>query len=145
MLSTGRHASAALNTGHTSERCWLSIDAEGTATPTHFAMICVVEHLDFFPDDVADPLWDADHPAWMVPLDSLPLRKDTRQALRAWSRRWAVGVDRTIWAGAVEAGMSDRASDPVSCDEWELAEREGRGLFERVKAELGPGWTVDGR
>ncbi len=39
--------------------------------------------------------------------------------------------------------MSDRAPDPVSCDEWELAEREGRGLFERVEAELGPGWSVD--
>ena len=111
--------------------------------PARSEMICVVKHLDFFPDDVADPLWDPDNPACMVSLDSLPLREDTRQALRAWSRRWAILVDRTIVARAVEAGMSDRAPDPVSCDDWELAEREGRGLFERVKAELGPGWTVD--
>lgn len=106
-------------------------------------MICVVKHLDFFPDDVADPLWDRDNPACMVSLDSLPLREDTRQAVRAWSRRWAILVDRTIWARAVEDGVSDGAPDPVSRDEWELAEREGRGFFERVKAELGPGWTVD--
>jgi hypothetical protein len=102
-----------------------------------------VRHLDFFTDDVADPLWDAGNPACMVLLDSLPLRDDTRHALRAWSRRWAILVDRTVWARAVEASVSDRPPDPVSRDEWEFAVREGRGLFERVKAELGPSWTVN--
>jgi hypothetical protein len=59
-------------------------------------MISNVKRLKFFPDDRADPLWDADKPGFMVNLDSLPLR-----------------------------------------------EREGRELFERIKSELGPDWSVE--
>lgn len=76
-------------------------------------------------------------------LDYLPLRDHTRADLRAWCRRWALLVDRSIWAQAVEDGMSTRPPNPVSREEWNLAEREGHELFERLKAELGPDWSVE--
>jgi hypothetical protein len=31
----------------------------------------------------------------------------------------------------------------VSHEEWNLAERDGRELFERVKAELGGDWSIE--
>jgi hypothetical protein len=79
----------------------------------------------------------------MVNLDHLPLRDDTRKALRSWRDQWTALVDRTIWARAFEDGMSDRTPDPVSPEEWNLAERDGRELFERAKTELGPDWSVE--
>jgi hypothetical protein len=102
----------------------------------------VVKRLRFFPDDMADPLWDADS-GGMVDLDYLPLRDDTRKALRSWRDQWVVLVDRSIWAQAFAQGMSDRTPDPVSREEWTRAERDGRELFERVKADLGADWSVE--
>jgi hypothetical protein len=102
-----------------------------------------VKRLKFSPDDVADPLWHADKPGFNANLDYLPLRDDTRKALRSWAERWALLTDRLIWARAFRDGMSDRPVDPVSREEWARAEREGRELFERVKAELGPDWSVE--
>jgi hypothetical protein len=102
-----------------------------------------VNRLRFHPDDVADSLWEGDRPGFNVNLDYLPLHDDTRKALRSWSERWALLLDRSIWAQAVEDGMATGTSDPVSREEWDLAEREGRELFERVKADLGPDWSVE--
>ena len=42
----------------------------------------MVKRLRFFPDDMADPFWDADS-GGTVDLDYLPLRDDTRKALRS--------------------------------------------------------------
>jgi hypothetical protein len=39
--------------------------------------------------------------------------------------------------------MSDRTPNPVSSEEWDLAERAGRKLFERMRDELGPDWSVE--
>lgn len=101
-----------------------------------------MNRLEFFPDDVADPVWEAAS-GRMIPLEALPLHHDTREALRAWVRRWALLQDRTISAHAFGAGVSDRTPDPVSQEEWDAAERDGRDLFERLKRDLGPGWSVD--
>ncbi len=101
-----------------------------------------MRRLKFFPDDGPDPLWDADT-GFMVNLDGLPLREETRCALRSWCRRWALLLDRSICAEAFRCGMSRRATEPVSGEEWELAERDGLQLFERVKAELGSEWSVE--
>jgi hypothetical protein len=73
----------------------------------------------------------------------MPLHDDTRKALRSWAERWALLTDRLIWVRAFTDGMSDPPVDPVSREEWDRAEREGRELFERVKAELGPVWSVE--
>ena len=102
----------------------------------------MVKRLRFFPDDMADPFWDADS-GGTVALDYLPLRDDTRKALRSWRDQWVVLVDRSIWAQAFKDGMSDRTPDPVSHEEWNLAERGGRELFERVQAELGGNWRIE--
>jgi hypothetical protein len=106
-------------------------------------MIPDVKRLKFYPDHTADPLWDADKPGFNVNLDSMPLRDDTRKAVRSWSGRWAILTDRTIWARAIEDGMMNGTPDPVSRAEWDLAEHEGRELFERIKAELGPDWSIE--
>jgi hypothetical protein len=102
-----------------------------------------VKRLRFFPDDVADPIWEADSPGVNVNIDYLPLRDDTRNAVRSWCRRWTHLVDRLIWTQAFADGMSDKTPDPVSREEWDLAERDGRVLLERVKADLGPDWSVE--
>ena len=102
-----------------------------------------MKRLTFYPDDAADPLWDADSPECHVSLDSLELRDDTRQAIRSWCRRWAILTDRTVWARAIEDGMADGTPNPVSRNEWDIAEREGRELFERIRSELGPDWSVE--
>ncbi len=101
-----------------------------------------MRRLKFFPDDGADPLWDADT-GFMVNLDGLPLRDDTRVALRSWCRQWAVLLDRSIWAEGFRREMSQETPEPVSREQWDLAERDGLRLFERVKAELGPEWSVE--
>jgi hypothetical protein len=79
----------------------------------------------------------------MVNLDDLPLRDDTRRAVRSWCQEWAKLVDRSIWAQAFKNAMSERTIDPVSREESNVAERDGRDLFERVKADLGPDWSVE--
>jgi hypothetical protein len=100
-----------------------------------------MKRLLFCPDDEADPLWDQD--GANVSLDYLPLRVDTRRAVRSWCRGWARLVDRWIWDQAVRDGMSDRPVEPVSPEEWDDSEREARQLFERMKGELGPDWSVE--
>jgi hypothetical protein len=101
-----------------------------------------VRRLKFFPADGADPLWNADT-GFRVNLDGLPLRDDTRVALRSWCSRWAILLDRSISAEAVWCGTSHKTPQPISREQWELAEREGLQLFERVQAELGPEWSVE--
>lgn len=92
-----------------------------------------MKRLRFFPDGSADPLWDADT-GGVVNLDCLPLRDETRKDLRSWCKQWADLVDRSIWAQGFKDGMSVRTADPVSREEWNRAERDGRELFERAKA-----------
>jgi len=71
-----------------------------------------VKRLRFFPDDIADPVWEPDRPGFNVNLDHLPLHDDTRAALRAWCRQWALLVDRAIWAEAFKDGMSSQSKRP---------------------------------
>jgi hypothetical protein len=58
-----------------------------------------VRRLKFYPDDTADPVWDAETGSH-VDIDWLPLDRDVRAALRAWAQAWGVLLDRMICASS---------------------------------------------
>ena len=101
-----------------------------------------MKRLRFFPDYGADPVWDGSDGA-MVDLDGLPVRSETRQALRAWRARWETLAWQQMRADDLEAGMSDQPAVPVADDQWSEVEREGQLLCAQLQQELGPDWIVD--
>lgn len=78
--------------------------------------------LDFYCDHGAQvPLWIMG--SGMAIADSLPVTDDLRQDLLAFQRRWEAGEDD------FEVGRAEY-------------DGTGRALVDRVRSELGPGWSI---
>jgi hypothetical protein len=105
-------------------------------------MMIGVRQVSFFPDYSADPVWDRATGA-IINLDGLPARPTTRLALRAWRQRWEVPASQQMRADDVEAGMANKAADPVANDKWGEIEREGQQLCAQLQRELSPEWSVE--
>jgi hypothetical protein len=101
--------------------------------------------LRFSPDYGADPIWRADQPGFMVRLDSLPIRPDTREACREWARRWEDLARRQMDAQAAQDGvmLEPREAEFPSEEEWRAAESEGRQIYEQLRDDLGDGWSLE--
>jgi hypothetical protein len=100
-----------------------------------------MERLRLFPDfGGADPLWAADGVG--ISLDTLPLRRATKAALRDWCAEWEPLARQQMDAEDFAAGMTDRAVDPVSDETWRAIEVEGRRLCAQVQRELGDQWEI---
>lgn len=101
--------------------------------------------LRFSPDYGADPIWRADEPGFMVRLDSLPIRPETREACREWARRWEDLAWRQMDAQDAQAGvmLEPREAELPSEEEWRAAESEGRQIYEQLRDDLGDGWNLE--
>jgi hypothetical protein len=96
----------------------------------------------FFPDYGADPLWEAHGWGGMVSLDGLPVREGTRRDVREWARRWEQMATQEMAADASAAGMVETRAEPVSPQEWDDLERDGRAVWLRLRDDLGDEWVV---
>jgi hypothetical protein len=100
-----------------------------------------VHRLLFFPDYLADPVWEADG-GGMVSLDDLPVGTDVRASVRAWSKRWEQLAKRDMAVEDSAAGTGSEVVERVSQAEWEVLERGGRQAWQQLQAELGDGFLV---
>jgi hypothetical protein len=96
----------------------------------------------FFPDWGADPVWAADSLSGMVRLDDLPLRAQTRDEAREWTRRWERLAEQDMAADAFVAGMQLAPAESVSTEEWDAHQRDGREVWQRVRIDLGEEWLL---
>jgi hypothetical protein len=78
----------------------------------------------------------------MVNLDAIPVRQETRRAVREWARRWEHTANRQMSAEDSEAGVTRAAAEPVPQHEWDALERDGRAVWIRLCDDLGDEWTV---
>jgi hypothetical protein len=101
-----------------------------------------MQRLRFFPDfGGADPLWNARGVG--ISLDAIPVRQETKTALRDWCQRWEVVARHKMDAEDFAAGMTDRTAAPVPERSWKAIGDEGRCLCAQVQHELGDEWQVD--
>jgi hypothetical protein len=96
--------------------------------------------LRFFGDHGADPVWDD---RGMVDLDSLAVSDEVRAQARAWGTRWDELVTAQLHADWYASGTSHSAAAPVSEEQWDLLERDGRAVCKRLQDELGEEWLVE--
>jgi hypothetical protein len=100
-----------------------------------------MQHLRFFPDyGKADPIWTEDGTG--LSLDALPVKEDTRAAVRDWAARWEPVAWQQMDADDFNAGMSDRPAEPPAEATWRSLGDEGRRLCAQVQQELADGWEV---
>ena len=93
------------------------------------------------PDHGADDLlWDTKGRG--VDIDSVPMSAMTREKLRAWQKQWDLLASRDLTAAADAQGMTSGATNPVSDEEWDAHEREGRLIWLALDRDLGPEWQV---
>ena len=87
------------------------------------------------PDYESSSLWDPET-EYMVRLEGLPLRPETKAALEAWSA--------TLWdfLGREREGPGGISISNVSDEELEAHEREGQRLWHLVRDELGDDFEV---
>jgi hypothetical protein len=95
----------------------------------------------FMADLTADPIWvrapdDVYHLAdGMVSLDFLPLSDDLKRRVRAWAKVNDENFEEGTWPEGTEW------TPELEAEHRRWAEG-GRGLFEEIKAELGPAYDI---
>jgi hypothetical protein len=96
----------------------------------------------FFPDYLADPIWDGEQ-GGMISLDDLPLSSETRTETREWAQRWEHLAYAEQEAEAFSGGMSEQPAEPVAREVWLALEGEGRKLWRRLQTELGDRYQLE--
>ncbi|HLH15116.1 MAG TPA: hypothetical protein VKV16_10035 [Solirubrobacteraceae bacterium] len=100
-----------------------------------------VRRLRFFGEHAADPIWD--ERGNMISLDDLPVSDELRAQARAWSKRWDELASQQLRVDSSTADASDGTDRPVTDEQWESLDRDGRAVCGRLRDELGEGWTVE--
>jgi hypothetical protein len=78
----------------------------------------------------------------MVRLAELPISEDTRDATRAWARRWEELAWQWMDDYDVQSASRPGRAEAVPTSAWFDVEQEQEQLCQRLREELGPPWRV---